>query len=187
MWRGRLHHVDRNNRATARLCLVASRAALLVRATIVPRSRITRFFVHFNCILSDRVNTLARHRQGVARSMQTRAERNTCCLRLLVGLYGGRCLGPSGPPIYGAFSFRFAATHSPPSRLRGGAVMHSPGSRHHERIRHLLLVRRCLARQQRHAHCPDLNSPLGILKRMNGCEGADGLPWTENEVSLAAA
>jgi len=24
---------------------------------------------------------------------------------------------------------------------------------------------------------PDLNSLLGILNRMSGCEGADGLPW----------
>lgn len=30
---------------------------------------------------------------------------------------------------------------------------------------------------------PDLNSLLGILKRMRGCEGADGLPWPENDVS----
>jgi hypothetical protein len=30
---------------------------------------------------------------------------------------------------------------------------------------------------------PDLNSLLGILKRMRGCEGADGHPWPENDVS----
>ncbi len=30
---------------------------------------------------------------------------------------------------------------------------------------------------------PDLNSLLSILKRMRGCEGADGLPWPENDVS----
>lgn len=30
---------------------------------------------------------------------------------------------------------------------------------------------------------PDLNSLLGILKRMRDCEGADGLPWPENDVS----
>ena len=30
---------------------------------------------------------------------------------------------------------------------------------------------------------PDLNSLLGILERMRGCEGADGLPWPENDVS----
>lgn len=30
---------------------------------------------------------------------------------------------------------------------------------------------------------PDLNSLLGILKRMRGCEGADQLPWPENDVS----
>jgi len=30
---------------------------------------------------------------------------------------------------------------------------------------------------------PDLNSLIGILKRMRGCEGADGLPWPENDVS----
>lgn len=30
---------------------------------------------------------------------------------------------------------------------------------------------------------PDLNYPLGILKRMCGCEGADGLSWPENDVS----
>lgn len=30
---------------------------------------------------------------------------------------------------------------------------------------------------------PDLNSLLGILKRMRGCEGADWLPWPENDVS----
>ena len=30
---------------------------------------------------------------------------------------------------------------------------------------------------------PDLSSLLGILKRMRGCEGADGLPWPENDVS----
>ncbi|MHC9011892.1 hypothetical protein ACYX79_09755 [Stenotrophomonas rhizophila] len=29
----------------------------------------------------------------------------------------------------------------------------------------------------------DLNTLLGILKRMRGCEGADGLPWPENDVS----
>ncbi len=33
------------------------------------------------------------------------------------------------------------------------------------------------------APLPDLNSLLGILKRMRGCEGADGLPWPENDVS----
>ncbi|WP_447906116.1 hypothetical protein [Stenotrophomonas sepilia] len=30
---------------------------------------------------------------------------------------------------------------------------------------------------------PDLNSLLGILKRMRGCEGADGHPWPETDVS----
>jgi len=30
---------------------------------------------------------------------------------------------------------------------------------------------------------PDLSTFLGILKRMRGCEGADGLPWPENDVS----
>jgi len=30
---------------------------------------------------------------------------------------------------------------------------------------------------------PNLNSLLGILKRMRGCDGADGLPWPENDVS----
>ena len=30
---------------------------------------------------------------------------------------------------------------------------------------------------------PDLNSLLGILKRMRGCEGADGHPWPESDVS----
>jgi len=30
---------------------------------------------------------------------------------------------------------------------------------------------------------PDLNSLLGILKRMRDCEGADGLPWLENDAS----
>ncbi len=29
---------------------------------------------------------------------------------------------------------------------------------------------------------PDLNSLLGILKRMRGCEGADGHPWPETDV-----
>lgn len=30
---------------------------------------------------------------------------------------------------------------------------------------------------------PDLNSLLGILKRMRGCEGVDGQPWPETDVS----
>lgn len=30
---------------------------------------------------------------------------------------------------------------------------------------------------------PDLSTFLGIFKRMRGCEGADGLPWPENDVS----
>lgn len=30
---------------------------------------------------------------------------------------------------------------------------------------------------------PDLNCLLGILKRMRGCEGADGHPWPENDVA----
>lgn len=30
---------------------------------------------------------------------------------------------------------------------------------------------------------PDLNSLIGILKRIRRCEGADGLPWPENDVS----
>lgn len=30
---------------------------------------------------------------------------------------------------------------------------------------------------------PDLNYLLGILKRMRGCEGADGHPWPETDVS----
>lgn len=30
---------------------------------------------------------------------------------------------------------------------------------------------------------PDLNSLLGILKRIRAGEGADGLPWPENDVS----
>lgn len=30
---------------------------------------------------------------------------------------------------------------------------------------------------------PDLNSLTGILKRIRRCEGADGLPWPENDVS----
>lgn len=30
---------------------------------------------------------------------------------------------------------------------------------------------------------PDLKSLLRILKRMRGCAGADGLPWSENDVS----
>lgn len=30
---------------------------------------------------------------------------------------------------------------------------------------------------------PELNSLLGILKRMRDCEGADGLTWPENDVS----
>jgi len=30
---------------------------------------------------------------------------------------------------------------------------------------------------------PDLNYLLGILKRMRGCEGANGQPWPENDVS----
>lgn len=30
---------------------------------------------------------------------------------------------------------------------------------------------------------PELNSLLGILKRTRGCEGADGVPWPENDVS----
>ena len=31
---------------------------------------------------------------------------------------------------------------------------------------------------------PDLNSLLGILKRMRGCEGADGHPWPDTAVGL---
>lgn len=30
---------------------------------------------------------------------------------------------------------------------------------------------------------PALNSLLGILKRMRGCEGADGHPWSKTDVS----
>lgn len=33
------------------------------------------------------------------------------------------------------------------------------------------------------ASLPDLNYLLGILKRMRGCEGADGHPWPETDVS----
>lgn len=33
------------------------------------------------------------------------------------------------------------------------------------------------------APLPDLNSLLGIVERMHGCEGADGLPLPESDVS----
>ena len=65
------------------------------------------------CIRSDRVNTMARHRQRVATGLQTRDEKSTSCLRLPVGTVLNRCRRAIRRPFWRA--------------VRG-------------RIRHLLLV-----------------------------------------------
>lgn len=106
-------------------------------------------------IRSGCVNTMARHRQRVAPGLQTRDDCCACCLRLPVGTVLNRCRRAIRRPIWRAVRgglrahrswhyFVPVCSHaSPATRLRGGAVKHSHGSRRHERIRHLLFVHRC--------------------------------------------
>lgn len=104
-------------------------------------------------IRSGGVNTMARHRQGVAGSANPKKAMSVVCAcpsapsltgagGQSVGLYGGRCVGALGPAGL-MTSLLPVCSHASSATLRGGAVKHSHGSRRHERIRHLLLVHRC--------------------------------------------
>ena len=66
--------------------------------------------------------------------------------------------------------------------LHGGAVKYSHGSRRHEKVRHLSSYT-VVEPINDDSPLPDLNSLLGILTRIRAGEGADGLPWPENDVS----
>ena len=94
----------------------------------------------------------------------------------------GGAWGSSGPPVYGAISSRFAATHRPPPRYavallstatEAGAMNESDTFSSYTVVEPI----------NEDTPLPDLNSLLGILKRMRGCEGADGHPWPETDVS----
>lgn len=107
------------------------------------------------CIRSDRVNTMACHRQRVAPGLQTRDEKSTSCLHLPVGTALNRCRRAIRRPLWravrgGLRAHRSMVLSHPGLQprivrhpLRGGAVKHSHGSLRHERIRHLLLIYRC--------------------------------------------
>ena len=137
---------------------------------------------------------MARHRQRVATGLQTRlmhahvvyacpsAPSLTGAGGQSVGLYGGRCVGVFGLTGQLRSINRFAATHRPPpahavallSTAKETDAMSEPDT---------FSSYAAVEPINDDTPLPDLSTFLGILKRMRGCEGADGLPWPENDVS----
>jgi len=92
----------------------------------------------------------------------------------------GGAWGPSGPPVT---SLRPGLQPAPSAtRSRSGAVKHSKETDAMNES-DILSVYTVVESINDDASLPDLNYLLGILKRMRGCEGADGHPWPETDVS----
>jgi len=94
-------------------------------------------------------------------------------------LLAGGAWGPSGPPVYGAISSRFAATHRPPPRY---AVALLSTATEADAMNEFDIVSSYTVVEPINDDTPppDLNSLLGILKRMRGCEGVDGPTMARN-------
>lgn len=137
---------------------------------------------------------MARHRQRVAPGLQTRDDCCACCLRLPVGTVLNRCRRAIRRPIWRAVRgglrahrswhyFVPVCSHASPATLFAVALLSTATEADAMNESDTFSSYTVVEPINDDTPLPDLNSLLGILKRMRGCEGADGHPWPETDVS----
>lgn len=134
------------------------------------------------------------HRQRVAPGLQTRDDCCACCLRLPVGTVLNRCRRAIRRPVWRAVRgglrthrpwhyFVPVCSHASSATLFTVALLSTATEADAMNESDTFSSYTAVELINDDTPLPDLNSLLGILKRMRGCEGADGLPWPENDVS----
>jgi len=99
-----------------------------------------------------------------------------------VGLSGGRCVGAFGPTGLWCY-FIPVCSHASPATLFAVALLSTATEADAMNESDTFSSYTVVEPINDDTPLPDLNSLLGILKRMRGCEGADGHPWPETDVS----
>lgn len=134
------------------------------------------------------------HRQRVAPGLQTRDDWCACCLRLPVGTDLNRCRRAIRRPVWRAVRgglrthrswhyFVPVCSHASSATLFSVALLSTATEADAMNESDTFSSYTVVEPINDDTALPDLNSLLGILRRMRGCEGADGHPWPETDVS----